>query len=263
MKSQHYFQISLCHTFLGILVTLILLVFTPSLQAATLLTDNFDGASLDTKLWTEGSTSGEPAIISNGSLNLTAGGSDYHRSVILSNASNLNPFKEELTLAFTNLKITGNPGGGANSFYAILGSIDTPNIADYEPGHKPRANSSYLALVFRAKAGNSFDMVVYDGAGENANPITTVNISTIPTAIRWTVSGTENKKTWSVILTNASFADGSDTASGTFSQFNNKSKYKLAIGVWNKNLGGTEPVSGSCITLGSIEVTSAIDKPLH
>ncbi|AHF91567.1 hypothetical protein OPIT5_16375 [Opitutaceae bacterium TAV5] len=186
--------------------------------ALTPLSDPFD--TLDTATWTASGTasanipfvSGTPALLR---MNANTTNGDY--SALTSVRDDFNPFANgSLQISLSGITLGTNNYNTAyarSTFYVAIGNTTGTPI--------PAAGRLSLTIDWQ-KGGTATNpatraLHLFDGGTD----LTIGGLSDIPTDVVWSIDG--QAKTWSVVLTGATFTSGSfaekDTASGSFSNF--------------------------------------------
>lgn len=250
-----------------------------STQAQTLLTDDFNGSSVNTSIWANGSTGSlGVTTVSGSAVNLDVNQEGTARNALLSNQTDINPFAKTLTITMTGLGLSGTPGLSTQSLglYAVVGRIpsDTGGAANaglaatYSAGGSLGTGGSLgLSILNFSGSSNNWRLQVLDSGSSNpvSNVLGNITLSGMPTGLIWTIDGAA--KTFSITLTGATFASGAfsglSTASGSFVNFTSSSLVsgsdvvsRLAIGGNNNNT----VIDGATATFGSVLVT-AVPEP--
>lgn len=259
-----------------------LLAFSlPAAHAATLLSDTFDGTSLNSSLWANGSTgSAGVTTFDSGSITLDTNQETTARNGLLSHNTNINPFAAPLTISLNGLSLTGTPGTNPISIYALVGHLPTDagglatgaQASTYSTGGGGYGGvgntGGALGLsILQYNSANPIQLQILDtgyvdGVGSYANPLGGNRvISAIPTDILWTINGVDG--TFSVTLTGATFTTGAEAGtssiSGTFTRFTeatlgDNDVARFALGSFNTGAGIIE---GGAATFGDVSITQA------
>ncbi len=251
----------------------------------TLISDNFNGTSVNTATWANGSTGSAGLTTFNGSaVTLDTNQETTARNALLSHSTEVSPFAGTLSISLNGLALTGTPNSNPISLYAVVGHLPIDNgglatgglAATYSTGGGGYGGTGNtggaLGLSILHYSSGSIQLQILDtgyvnGVGSYANPLGGNRvISAKPTDIVWTIDGTAG--TFSVTLTGATFTTGAEAGtssiSGSFTRFteatlgaNNVSRF--AIGSFNT---GASILDGGAATFGDVSViTSAIAIP--
>lgn len=213
----------------------ILAIGVSSASATLLLEDNF--STLDTTKWfaTSAATTSYPAPDDGKMLFPVNGASSAYRSLLVSSASNFNPFEYgEISITVTGLTIGGTPGTGGNEFYVLLGNVTTSDnqpatggaFSGYHRGRGSLANAGYLSVGIVRREGGI--QLVYDDRGSSASS-SIAPLNAVPTGFTWTIDSVA--KTWTITLEGATFT-GIDGSVSLSKSFINCTEASLANGSW-------------------------------
>ncbi len=259
-----------------LLAAILLAAFVQSASAqVTFLQDSF--ATFNTNTWTRANTGSATNGVSGGFLQMNAVLlSSDQRAVVISTATNLNPFvTQDFTMTFSNLTIGGTPtvgtsnnNGAANLFYALLGNANNSgNTAPangtgntYNPGNSATL-AGYLSVSIAQRVdllNAPFTQILIDDKGASNAAINFV-LSGTPTSFTWAINGTN--KTHTLSLIGATFTNtGLSTLTSSFSNFSSaglSSGSYLAMGAMNRF--GTV-TTATTVSLDEVLVT-AIPEP--
>ncbi|AHF90290.1 hypothetical protein OpiT1DRAFT_02705 [Opitutaceae bacterium TAV1] len=248
--------------------------FSSSLRAALVpFTEEFTGAAVDSSRWTEYKSGSNASLaVADGKLTAaTTSTGSTNRAVIISKSSAINPFEQALRFSFSGLSISGNPGTGANAFYALLGNVDSDAAgANFYPTKGPSTGNGWTSLLIEKKSVDSTDVLQLTVRERTAGVSiidTTYSLSAMPTIIDWTIDGTGTGATWSLTLTGATLTGGSlgtTTSSSVSGTFTNFASTHLAAGSWLA-LGcfnnGAVATGGTSISLDAVGVAAAVPEP--
>lgn len=240
------------------LLALSMLCLATDLPAATLIDDDF--TTIDTaSTWTITNTAGAfPAASAFPDLLrlYVSSANTSQRSFITSQASNINPFTNALTVSMNGLSSYNNApiNSGISMFYAMVGKTNSDTIANYyaSPGTTNFTSEGALTLTIQRAAGNAYALQVFDyGAATGTSSL--FSLSAMPTDVAWSIDGAT--QTWSVTLTGATFSDLSSSKSGSFTNYTNDAISRLTLGTINYG-GANGDYSGAGYYLDSLNVTS-------
>lgn len=255
----------------------------PAAQGAVLLTDTFDGPTLDTATWTFGSNGGlGTATFGSGGLTLDVNQqTNSARAAILTDTTNFDPFTSPLTVSIGGIALGGNPGATSfNSLYSVIGRLPTDVggeanaglAASYSSGGNYGTGGAFGVGVLAF--ASSYRIQVLDSGSSVAVKQVQMALTGVPTDMSYTVDGAN--ATWTLTVTGATFtgnflANGlsatlvnSNTISGSLFNFTASS---LVVGegtVSRFGLGannGTGVTDGAIATFGDLSVVNAVAIP--
>lgn len=258
----------------------VVLAAAPRMVAqTTLLSDDFNGGSVNTTRWSAGSTGSLGVItVSGGQVGLDTNQQTTARAALLSHSTAVNPFAAPVTISLGGLALAGTPSGNPISLHVVVGHLPADSggsassslAAAYTTGgggyYTGGGTGGALGLSILRYGSGSIQLQVLDsggvaGTGSYANALGSNQvISGVPTGLVWTIDGAAG--TFSVKLTGATFtATGGTTASGSFSRFTEATLAssggdvaRLAIGAFNT---GPSIIDGATATIGSVDVAGA------
>ena len=238
----------------------ILVIMTASLASAALLEDDF--STLDTDgTWTAFNTVGSyaPSIVFPDKLRLRVTNSNPgKRTLITSQANNLNPFNAALTMNLNNLSMSSAApsGAGASMFFAIVGEQNADDASLYYPAVENFNTAGALALTVQLTS-SGYQMEVFDYGTSVASQ--SFALEGMPVDLAWIINGGEN--TWSVEISGTTFSGGGTTQAGTFANYTEGSVSRLSLGSINYGGASGDFSDGTAYYLDALDVLSAVPEP--
>ena len=250
----------------------------PAAHGVVLLTDNFDGTTLNTAVWTLGSTGSlGTATVGSGNLVLNVNQTtNSARTAVVTDATNFNPFASPITVSLDGLALGGNPGSSFNTLYSAIGRLSTDTggdatgalAASFSAGGSYGTGGAFGVSLLGFTS--SYRIQILDSGSNVAAKQVQIALSGAPTGMSYTVDGAN--ATWTLSVTGTTFTGAflanalnatqvnSTTITGSLLNFTASS---LAVGegsVGRLVLGannGSGVTTGSIATFGSVTASDA------
>lgn len=251
----------------------------------TLISDTFDGSSVNTGLWANGST-GSLGIttVSGGSISLDVNRQDSARNGLLAHGTNFNPFEAPMTITLNGLSLGGTTNGSPIALYAAvgrlptdLGGVATGALAStysaggggyYSTGTGGVLGVSILKFNTGVHYLQVLDVGGSNGTGTVRNVFGNISLSGMPTDMTWVIDGANTQFT--ITLEGATFTggpgSGTNTVTGSIDHFS-ETVLDTGSGIVSRfviganNTGATSITDGAIGTFGEVSVVSAIPEP--
>lgn len=251
----------------------------------TLLNDTFDGSSLNTGLWANGST-GSLGIttVSGGSVSLDVNREDAARNGLLAHGTNFNPFEAPITITLNGLSLGGTANGNPIALYGAvgrlptdLGGVATGALAStYSAGgggyYSGGGTGGVLGFSILKNSSGAHLLQVLDvgginGTGAVTNVFGNVGLSGMPTDMAWVIDGANAQFT--ITLEGATFTagpgSGTNTVTGSIVNFS-EAVLDTGSGIVSRfvigaNNTGASITDGAIAGFGEVTVVSAIPEP--
>lgn len=263
---------------IAIILPALLAFSLPAAHAATLLSDTFDGSSLNTSTWAFGSNGGlGTSTLGSGNLTLDVNQqANSARAAVLTNSTNFNPFAGALTVNLGGLALGGDPGTSFNSLYSVIGRLptDTGGVANAGLAASYSSGGAYgtggAFGVGLLGFSSSYRIQVLDSGSEVAVKQVQIALSNAPTDMTYTIDGAG--ATWTLSITGATFtgnflANGlsatqvnANTITGSLINFTEAGITSGEDIVSRFGLGannGTGVIDGAIATFGDVSITQA------